>query len=88
MDFIAVNKIEAMNTLSFTDVPGTLIRDLLAAVARGEQNGETNKNGNNDLSMMRISELRQKAHLKRLNVDGSRETLIASLKQLEEKEKE
>ena len=81
MDFIAENKIEAMNTLSFTDVPGTLIRDLLAAVARGEQNGNTDRNGNNDPSMMRISELRQKAHLKRLNVDGSIETLIAALRE-------
>ncbi len=70
-----------MNTLSFTDVPGTLIRDLLAAVARGEQNGNTARNGNNDPSMMRISELRQKAHLKRLNVDGSIETLIAALRE-------
>ena len=82
MDFISENKIEAMNKSSFTDAPGTLMRDLLAAVARGEQNGETDRNDNNDLSIMRISELRQKAHLKRLNVDGSREMLIASLKQL------
>jgi hypothetical protein len=88
MDFIAENKFEAMKKLSFKDAPGTLMGDLLIAVVRGEQNGETDKNGNNDPSMMRISELRQKAHLKRLNVDGSRETLIASLKQLEEEGEE
>jgi hypothetical protein len=54
-------------------------------VARGEQNGETDMNGNNDPSMMRISELRQKAHLKRLNVDGSREMLIESLEKKQRK---
>ena len=80
MDFISENKIEAMNKSSFTDAPGTLMRDLLAAVARGEQNGETDRNDNNDLSIMRISELRQKAQLKRFNVDGSWETLIAALR--------
>jgi hypothetical protein len=42
-------------------------------------------NGNNDPSMMRISELRQKAHLKRLNVDGSREMLIESLEKKQRK---
>ena len=85
MDFIAVNKIEAINRLSFTDAPGTLMRDLLTAVARGEQNDEFDGNSNNDLFMMRTSELRQKAHLKRLNVDGSREMLIEALKKKQKK---
>jgi hypothetical protein len=61
------------------------MRDLLIAVARGEQNGETYKNGNNDPSMMRISDLRRNAHLKRLNVDGSREMLIESLEKKQRK---
>ncbi len=85
MDFIAENKFEAMTKLSFKDAPGTLMRDLLIAVARGEQNGETDMNGNNDPSMMRISDLRRKAHLKRLNVDGSREMLIESLEKKQRK---
>ena len=85
MDFIAENKFEAMKKLSFKDAPGTLMRDLLIAVARGEQNGETYKNGNNDPSMMRISDLLRNAHLKRLNVDGSREMLIESLEKKQRK---
>ena len=85
MDFIAENKFEAMKKLSFKDAPGTLMGDLLIAVVRGEQNGETDKNGNNDPSMMRISDLRRNAHLKRLNVDGSREMLIESLEKKQRK---
>jgi hypothetical protein len=41
--------------------------------------------GGNELSVMRISELRWKAHESGLDVDGSREMLIAALeKDLEE----
>ena len=37
---------------------------------------------------MRISELRQESHKKGLNVDGSREMLIAALKAVQEAEVE
>jgi hypothetical protein len=69
---------------SFDDVPRNLMRDLLAAVARGErEEGRTDGDNNVELQFnaMRISELRQRAHEKGLEVDGSREMLIAALKE-------
>jgi hypothetical protein len=68
MDFILENKAEVLKKLTFVDAPGNLMSDLLAAVARGE-----------GAEGVRISELRQKAHEKGLEVDGSREMLIAAL---------
>ena len=73
LDYIALNKVEAIEKLSFNDAPGTIAKDILVAVSRGEKNED-------ELTTMRISELRRMAHSKRLNVDGSREVLIAALK--------
>lgn len=73
LDFIALNKVDAIEKLSFNDAPGTIAKDILVAFSRGEKNED-------ELTTMRISELRRKAHSKRLNVDGSREYLIAALK--------
>jgi hypothetical protein len=69
MDFIVENKNEVLNTIYFNGVvaPEIMIRDVLAADKRGEKKGGS------------ISELRRKAHKKGLDVDGSRETLIAAL---------
>jgi len=69
MDFILENKDEVLNTISFNGViaPETVIKDVLAAVVRGEKKGGG------------ISELRRKAHKKGLDVDGSREMLTAAL---------
>lgn len=85
MDFIAKNKVEVIDKICFDDmVPGTFIRDVLVATARGEQN----RHGDDQFTTMRVSELRQKAHEKGLNVDGSREMLIAALKAVVEMESE
>ena len=65
--------------VSFNDAPGSLFSDILAALSRGEKKGLTDGNSGTDLSAMRISELRLKAHKNGLNVDGSREMLIAAL---------
>ena len=83
MDFIVENKADVIKKISFTDAPGTLMNDMLTAVVRSETEG-ANPAGNdeNDLSFMRVSELRKKAHKRGLDVDGSREMLIASLKGL------
>jgi hypothetical protein len=80
MDFIVENKIKVLEKISFDDAPGNLTRDLLAAVARGErEEGGADGDNANQFTTMRISELRQKAHEKGLDVDGSREMLIATL---------
>jgi hypothetical protein len=82
MDFIVKNKDEVMDKISFDEmIPGNLMRDLLAAVARGErEEGGADGDNNARFNAMRISELRQKAYEKGLEVDGSREMLIAALK--------
>ena len=36
MDFMTENRDEVLEKMSYTDVPGTLVRDVLAATARGE----------------------------------------------------
>ena len=86
MDYMMENRDEVLEKLSFTDVPGTLMRDLLAAVSRGERNvgGNDGDGGESQYNAMRISELRKRAHEKGLNVDGSREMLIAALRSLQE----
>jgi hypothetical protein len=83
MDYILENKSEVFKILSFADnIPVALMRDLLAATARGEvRNNGTNVHVDNQYNALRISELRKRAHEKGLNVDGSRETLIAALKE-------
>jgi hypothetical protein len=86
MDFIVENSAEVINKISFNDVASpTLIRDVLAAVSRGKEKLGVSGGGDGDnksqFNSMRISELRQESHKKGLNVDGSREMLIAALKE-------
>ena len=76
MDFIAENSKEAMTKLSFINFPGHVVPDLLAAVNRGQ----TSASGSDDQNItMRISDLRRKLHEKGLDVDGSREAMLARL---------
>jgi hypothetical protein len=86
MDFIAENKFEAMKKLSFKYAPGTLMKDLLTAVVREDKKTKIDGDSEGELTMMHISgELRQKTHLKRLNVDLPREMLIESLEKKQRK---
>ena len=85
MDYIVENKAEVIEKLSFANAPGALITDVLAAVSRGER-GSDGDGGDIQYNSLRISELRKMAHVKGLNVDGSREMLIAALKAGEELE--
>jgi hypothetical protein len=81
MDYLVENSAEALDTISFNDLlTPTLIRDVFAAFARGKKNDESDGDGGCRYNSMRISELRREAHEKGLNVDGSREMLIAALK--------
>jgi len=65
-----------------------LIINVLAATARGAKKSGTDGDIDIELSDMRISELRWKAHENGLDVDGSREMLIATLKEDLEEEAE
>ncbi len=77
-DFIAKNGEEVIAKLSFNNIPGHLMKDLLVVTTR---KGKEDKNEVvNDLNMLRVNALRLKLHEKGLNVDGSREAMIAALK--------
>ncbi|KAL3762575.1 hypothetical protein ACHAW5_003113 [Stephanodiscus triporus] len=82
MDFMLENRGEVLEKVSFDDAPGAFVRDVLAALERGASKDSTDGDSGTDLSAMRISELRWKAHENGLNVDGSREMLIAALKEV------
>jgi len=90
MDYIVENKGEVIEKLSFANAPGALITDVLAAVSRGERNvgGNNGDGGDSQYNAIRISELRKMAHEKGLNVDGSREMLIAALEAVQDLESE
>jgi len=77
MDFIVENREEAIEKLSFENFPGHLVKDLLTAVSMEKK--EESDAGN--LSNTRVSTLRRMLHEKGLDVDGSREAMIALLEQ-------
>jgi len=78
MDFILANKGDIMGKVSFHNLPGGAISDVLAAVARGEESGEGDSG---DYNKMRVGTLRKMLDDKGLDVDGSREAMIALLKE-------
>ena len=76
MDFFAENHLEAAANISFTDCPGHVMKDLLVAVGR-----KSKKDGNNTKWIVPcVSELRRKLDEKGLEVDGSREAMIETIK--------
>ncbi len=77
MTFLADNHREAAENISFTDdCPGHLMNDLLIAFSRN-----SNKDANiDDLTTLSVSELRRKLDSMGLEVDGSREAMIESIK--------
>jgi len=66
MDFLVGNRNDVLNNVSFDNVPGHLMKDLLEA-------------WNMDDSV-RVSALRKRLHKKGLDIDGSREAMVALLK--------
>jgi len=79
MDFVAANGDKIIGNVSFSNVPGELMSDLLTATTRG--NMSTGKAASeDDLKFSRVGELRKRLHDKGLCIDGSRETMIALLK--------
>jgi len=78
MDFIVKNKGDIIGKVSFDSVPSSMITDVLTAMARGEETGEGNST---DYNKMRVGTLRKMLDDKGLEVDGSRESMIALLKE-------
>jgi hypothetical protein len=64
-----------------------MMTDLLTAMARGEQN-DNNNNDSINYNKMRVGKLRKMLHEKGLDVDGSREAMIALLKENSEESDE
>ena len=85
MDYIAANKHSIIGKVSLDNFPGHLATDLLTAVARGEQPEGSGGGGEEDESTkynrMRVGTLRKMLDEKGLDVDGSRESMIALLKE-------
>ena len=96
MDFIAKNKKKVLQRehVSFQDVPGDVFKELLAATLRQEEGSDSSSDDEDDeeddeneegvettCSTLRIRDLRQKLDDKGLDIDGSREALIAKLKE-------
>jgi len=80
MDFVAENGNKIVGNVSFDAVPGESMSDLLTAVARGKEPvGDAAPE--DDLKFMRVGEMRKQLHDKGLCIDGSRETMIALLRQ-------
>jgi hypothetical protein len=81
MDFLVIKKDEVIGKISFNDAPGNLMNDFFAAFAREPNRPGATAIGENEFNVMRISELRRMVHERGLDVDGSREMLIAALKE-------
>jgi hypothetical protein len=90
IDFIVSNRDEVLKKVPLNNVPPGLYSDFIVATSRGvEQNIYQSLNlalpeRVEDITIMSISELRWKAHMKGLDVDGSREMLIAALNEITE----
>ena len=88
MDYMLENNDEVLANIRFDDAPGSLVNDVFAAIARAKIRkddrgaADSDENSASHFHSMRISELRQKVHEKGLDVDGSREMLIASLEKV------
>ena len=82
MDYIVANKNDIIGNVSFNNFPGQLVTDLLTAMARGEQSEDTD-NGNDSINYnkMRVCTLRKMLNENGLDVDGSREAMIALLRE-------
>jgi len=80
MDFVVANDKAILEKVSFENVPGSMMTDLLTAVTRGNvaSDGSDDDDG---YGTMRVSELRKKLHEKGLDIDGSRKSMIALLRE-------
>ena len=81
MNFLADNHREAATRISFTDCPGHLMKDLIVAFSGKISKADTHRTEvNDDLTTVCVSALRRKLHKMGLEVDGSREAMIESIK--------
>jgi hypothetical protein len=73
LEFIVNNPVQIVEKQTLEDAPASLVNDILLAIAMKDRKGE-------GFDLMSISELRRLSHEKGLDIDGTREMLIAGLK--------
>ena len=78
MNFLAENHYAAAAQISFTDFPGHVVKDLLVAVGRSSKKDAGTEV--DEFTTLSVSALRKKLHKMGLDVDGSREAMIESIK--------
>ena len=76
MNFLADNHLEASERIDFTDCPGHVVKDLLVAFGRKG----AHRADEDDLATLSVSALRRRLDKMGLEVDGSREAMIESIK--------
>ena len=80
MNFLAGNHCEAAANISFSDFPGHVVKDLLVAFGRNSSKDGNGTEDEDDLTTLCVSSLRKKLDKMGLDVDGSREAMIESIK--------
>ncbi|KAL7529975.1 hypothetical protein ACHAWF_003178 [Thalassiosira exigua] len=80
MDFLVKNRKEAWDKLSFVNAPGSLMKDLLAAIDMSSLNDNAGADSN-DFASMGVCTLRKMLHEKGLPIDGSREAMLTLLRE-------
>lgn len=82
-DYIVQEKHSIIGKVSLNTFPGHLVNDILAAVARGEETVDNIRGDKESVkyAKMRVGTLRKMLDEKGLDVDGSREAMIALLKE-------
>ena len=96
MEFIVEKGHDIVGKVSFENVPGSIVTDLLTAVNRRESlrnwmakdSDDDDDDQTIDYDKKSVGTLRNLLHEKGLDVDGSREAMIALLKQNTEQENE
>ena len=81
VDFVVENGNDILGKISFNNVPGSVVTDILTAVTREKNKVANVESTGSQLTTMRVSELRRKLDDKGLDVDGSREAMITALQE-------
>mmetsp|Transcript_5308 Transcript_5308/g.7674 ORF Transcript_5308/g.7674 Transcript_5308/m.7674 type:complete len:253 (+) Transcript_5308:527-1285(+) len=87
VDFLADNGEELLDSASFNDLPGLVVKDVLVAITRKKKKAmievayDLNKHTfcSRGLGLMSVSDLRMKLYYIGLDVDGSREAMIEAM---------
>ena len=78
MNFLAENSSDAAEKISFTDFPAHVVKDLLVAFSSNRKKDVPTTT--DELTSLSVSALRSKLAEKGLDIDGSREAMIESIK--------